>query len=268
MSRLQDILPRLGKPRKFPSQLPLIHVSTLGSFAEIINDLHLRPSDCRVFKRDILYFSYGNAFYTTGNDPDRKQTQFPIFFLFNPQILSQIYCYYPYDTGAANKGIYGLHSNYLKDNFDKYKIDGSCDIQSGEDYIRVCRQLVYYIYGTNRNYIDGQIKTRIQSRLCNSLPDLFQFFEDPTIDNCDERQYTIECQTEESIKLNNVLEWVAFPRSQEKLFIELFDRMQPSPPMRCPYNPGAVNHPLKIFGHIRAEAQKYIENRYLEIENR
>ena len=109
MYNLQDILPKLRKPNNFPHPLPIIHVSKSGKpgFAQIINQLSLTPSVCKVFKQYLLYFSYGCVFYETGNQPIRALTQLPICFLFSPQVLTMINYYYPYDTGAAQFQKYG-----------------------------------------------------------------------------------------------------------------------------------------------------------------
>lgn len=80
MCSLQDILPRLSQPKKLPGALPLVHVSKSGKsgFKQIINDLKLSPQKCKVFKKDLLYFSYGDVFYDTGNKPTRDKDQLPI----------------------------------------------------------------------------------------------------------------------------------------------------------------------------------------------
>lgn len=103
MSNLQDILPNLRQANNLPKALPIFHVSKSGrqGFNQIINDLSLIPSHCEVFEQCLLYFSYGNVFYSTGDKPNKDKTKFPICFLFNPKALSKINYYYPYDTGAA-----------------------------------------------------------------------------------------------------------------------------------------------------------------------
>lgn len=260
MSNLQDILPKLRKPKRFPTALPLIHVSKSGKsgFEQIINQLSLSPSNCKVFNQYLLYFSYGSVFYDTGNQPTRDITKLPICFLFRPIILPKMSYYYPYDTGAAKFNKYGKHSEHLSNNFNRYKVNNNSNIQ-----IEASRQLVYYIYGTNKNYIIGKIKTKVQKKLCNSLLELFEFFEDKNVEECDERQYTIECQTKQDITLRNNLEWIAFPDRYYDLVGQLFNTMQPLPPYRYAYDTGTVNHPLKIMGEIRAAAHKYINNKYL-----
>lgn len=262
MCDLQNILPRLRQPKNLPRALPLIHVSKSGKegFKQIINNLSLSPRHCQVFGKHLLYFSYGDVFYDTGNKPTRDEDQLPICFLFDPKALSEIDYYYPYDTGAAYFYKYGRHSQHLKDNFERYRVNGD-----GNNY-RISRKLIRYIYGTNRNYINRKIKNKIQPQLYKSLPDLFDFFEDQYLDieGCDERQYTIECQGEKNMNLKYCLEWIAFPYSYYNLYTELFNDMQPSPPKPYPYHAGAVFNPLTIKGKIQGEAQSYIERKYLK----
>ncbi len=259
MYNLQDILPKLRKPNNFPGALPLVHVSKVGKsgFEDIISDLSLSTGKCKVFQKHLLYFSYGDVFYDTEHKPTREEDKLPICFLFNPRVLSKINYYYPYDTGAAYFNKYGRHSNHLKDNFEKYKVNNNSNISE------VSRQLVYYIYGSNRNYINSQIKPKIQRKLNDSFPELFDFFGDQNIKECDARQYTIECHANKNIDLKNHLEWIAFPDRYYKLFIKLYHDMQPSPPTPYPYQAGTVFKPLKITGKIQREAQKYIEEKYL-----
>lgn len=261
MSSLQDILPLLRKPKILPGALPLIHVSKSGrpGFEQIIDDLSLSPpqNPCEVFKQHLLYFSYGNVFYDTGDKATRDLTKLPICFLFNPSALSEINYYFPYDTGAAYRNKYGKHSEHLSSNFDKYKVVGN----SNNIYPPI--QLTYYIYKNNENYRNGQIETKHEPKLCQSLPELFNFLEDQNIEGCDERQYTIECQAAQKINLNNYLEWIAFPETYSDLFSKLFKLMQPSPPYRYSYHPGTIYHPQRIIGEIKLKAKEYIENRYL-----
>ena len=259
MCNLQEILPQLSTPHPLPTTLPLIHVSKSGrsGFLEIINNTMLMPRYCQVFNQPILYFSYGNVFYETGNSPTRNQTKLPICFLFNPLILSEINSYYPYDTGAAKFQKYGRHSEHLSNNLERYRVNGN-DNQTPQ-------KLVFYIYQSNQNYRRGVLNSSMHAMLTEAYPELFAFLQDSNIEGCDERQYTIECQTIRNIDLQNFLEWIAFPESYTDLFVQLFNQMQPHPPVRYPYEHGTVFHPQKILGAIREKANEYIQTRYSEM---
>lgn len=146
------------------------------------------------------------------------------------------------------------HSQHLKDNFQKYIIHG------GDSNIELLRKLVYHIYRSNRNYLGGQIETRVESELLQFLPELFEFFADD-IENCDKRQYTIECQTTQHINLNTYLDWIAYPQSYGNIYEKLFNQMI-SPPETHEYDIGTINHPREIIGDIRTKAQEYIKKRF------
>ncbi len=258
MCNLQDILLQLQRPKTFPAALPLIHVSKLG-FKQIVSDLSLSPNYCDTFQQHLLYFSYGSAFYEP-REQKKELIKLPICFLFNPKALSKINYYYPYDTGAAEDDKYGRHSEHLRHNLDKYRVDSDRN-----EKIEYSRQLVYHIYETNNNYRIGEIRDRIEDLLYTSFPELFEFLKDRTIEGCDQRQHTIECQSKQTINLKDYLEWIAFPDRYDDLFSQLFNKMQPSPPIRYRYE-YIANRPIsQIIGEIQVTAQKYINSRYLEI---
>ncbi len=255
MNLLQEILPKLRRPSRLPPALPLIHISKSKYFKDIIKHFKLSTFKCEIFKKHLLYFSYGDVFYATGDKASHDKTKAPVCFLFNPKMLSEINYYYPYDTGAAQLRKYGDWSDTLT-NFKRYRIVGNGDWS-------IACQLVYYIYGSNLNYRKGKVKPlrQRQRKLFESFPELYQFLESD-IQECDRRQCTIECQSESDIVLRQFLEWIAFPNSSYYLFVDLFNKMQPSPPVQCPYELPDNYHPREILGEIRSEARKYIETKY------
>ncbi|NES80986.1 MAG: hypothetical protein F6K10_06035 [Moorea sp. SIO2B7] len=175
--------------------------------------------------------------------------------MFSPFILSQITYYFPYDTGAAHAGKYGRYSNHFSNNYETYRVNGN--------YNNTAKKLVDYIYQSNKNYLRGFLNSNIHPRLTDNFPELFDFFNDK-IEGCDERQYTIECQTTDDISLRNQLEWIAYPYRWKKLYTQLFKEMEPEPPTHYIYEAGRNFDPRTILGEIRREAEKFIESKYIE----
>ncbi|WP_146034060.1 hypothetical protein, partial [Nostoc cycadae] len=144
---LNEVLEKLESPPRDVIALPIAHLTSARSFGEIIDDEAFKPTRCAVFERDLLYFSYGGVFHRYGQEPTSEATKLPVAFVFKPTLLEKIDYLFPYDTGAAYKGLY---NNQELCNFDKYQVvnHGGYELPP---------KLVYYLYGNNQNYILGEV---------------------------------------------------------------------------------------------------------------
>lgn len=256
---LESAFNQLVHPEKesLPSALPLFHLTLAQNLTKIVEDIALKPQYCRVFKKNLLYFSYGGLFYIPGGDRNsRNAAQAPIALLFKPTLIEQIDIYYPYDTGAVKQfNQYGSHSEELQ-KFNRYRIHGH-----GDPYLP--SKLVYHLYKNNSNYRIGIINQSC-GEYPEPFPQLFKFLNtDLSEQRCDERQYTIECQATRNIYLQDNLEWIGIPESLFPQFQKLFKAMSPSPPFCYQYTSHSIINPTKIVGKLEAAAEQYIE-RYLE----
>ena len=209
--------------------LPIAHLTTAPSFRQIAKTSELRTDNCKYFNSSLLYFSYGGVFHRHGRqDPsyepfsqddsssDEESFDAPVAILFDPNLLDQINCFFPYDTGAAHKGLYGSFNDSLSQ-FDQYKVSGI----SSEELHKLTSKFVYNFYNTNRQYIRGYVSTEAQDRISSLEPPLQQvlmtllsFFR-TRIQGVDHRQRAIECQASESIPLDkdifSKIIWIGLP---------------------------------------------------------
>lgn len=94
----------LAKQRPGQLNLPLVHVTPLSRYRQIMVSGRLVPQPCPVMKREIIYCSYGDLVYR----PSRKDTNWdldpPVALLFSPLLLQNRYGFAPMDTGAIASG--------------------------------------------------------------------------------------------------------------------------------------------------------------------
>src|SRR5688572_1187632 len=149
--RLDQVVRALKVPENdLPLPLPPMHLSIARHFEKIADDGALTPTPCKVFKQDILYFYYGGLFYRPSNQPTKDEFQLPIAFVFEPEILARVKCFYPFDTGALANGKYGGDwGEKLTRQQDRFRLEASC---KGDLLVR---SLVYHMYGTNVSYLRG-----------------------------------------------------------------------------------------------------------------
>jgi hypothetical protein len=153
MPNLHETLRALPISGNLPAPLPVFHISNARWFQEIVNLGFLRPRTCEVFKRELLYFFYGGAFYRPKPCPTQNASELPIAFIFDPTLLCEVKHYYPFDTGAVATGRFGSWSTRLC-NLDQYCVEGY------GDYNTPCH-IVYHIYESNDRYIRGEVSVSL-----------------------------------------------------------------------------------------------------------
>jgi hypothetical protein len=90
-------------------ELPLVHTTEYFRLPLIQTSNILQPLSCSVFKEPLLYFFYGRPAYRDASQttPTRDVGFYPICFVFRPgTICKKAKRVYPFDTGAAQKGLY------------------------------------------------------------------------------------------------------------------------------------------------------------------
>ena len=262
---LNKVLEKLSSPNGILT-LPISHLLSVRTFNKAIKNGALEPSYCNVFKRDLLYFSYGGVFHRYGQIPTNEVSILPVAILFKPSLLNRIDHFFPYDTGAAKKGRYSSWSDELMQ-WDKYRVFGRGDYETPS-------KLVYYIYGSNEKYLTGQVLS--ESKLADSshvepLANLIRFLrEDLTSDNTDYRQRVIECQATQRIDLReayNDIVWIGLPKIKRSLFYGLCKlRNPPSPPRRYYYRWRIGQKPADMAAKLEAIAETVVDE-YLDFED-
>jgi hypothetical protein len=140
-----------------------------------------------------------------------KSSNITIPTLFTPDLLTRIDGFFPYDTGAAKKGLYrDFNSDLIQ--FDTYRIfnDGSYTIPS---------KFIYNVYGGNEQYLRGNpILEDRQILQREPLITLINFLRISLLDDdVDHRQRAIECLTSKKINLSSVFDqihWVGLPDTE------------------------------------------------------
>lgn len=107
MKTLAQTLNELSSPVDLPQLLPPVHSSIVRWFSSIAEKGRLEPRKCSVFNKKLLYLFYGGVFYRPPNVSTKKAVELPIAFVFDPRVLSSIFRYYPFDTGAMAGGRFG-----------------------------------------------------------------------------------------------------------------------------------------------------------------
>lgn len=265
---LDEIFKQLSDPKKSTDlaqilPLPIAHLFSARTFDEIIVNRALEPKPCKVFDCNILYFSYGGVFHRYDSNPTNEATKLPVAILFNPQLLSRIDNFFPYDTGAAKARRYADWSDELTQ-WNKYQVSNY------GSFYKVSK-LIHYLYGSNEKYLSGQPYSKVNFKECfpmEALKKLMEFLTtDLTKDGVDYRQRTIECQTSQKLDLteiyNDIL-WIGLPDFRRDLYENLCNLRRP--PSRFQvffYKYRASRSPNDYIGMLDAEAQKIVD-RYLQ----
>jgi hypothetical protein len=246
------------------STLPIAHLTSVRSFLQILENNTIQATHCDVFRKNLLYCSYGAISHRYHPEPTADATRYPVAFLFSPDILQHGAHFFPYDTGATTKSLYAEFNPELR-KFWKYRFFRR------EGYKSLLSKIVYYTYGSNEQYInsrlpslrDREIRLSIEKYVSNNLTvesdreiilrteeclsdiqwesnlqviaiiepliRLIEFLRaDLTAHGADRRQRIIECQILDSMNLaeilNNII-WIGLPSRYQDIFLEwCFDR--------------------------------------------
>ena len=253
-------------PCNVTKELAIAHVTFFRHFSGIVQNNSLDPEYCDVFNSDVLYFSYGLAFYKPeiGYTQDRSHHPFVIFLKSESNAL--IDCYYPYDTGAMNGKRYGPSAK---------------DLSRYLDYnVKDPKKLVSMFYGSNNNYILGKLSVKCpdnhrprcteKGKTLEDCPSnhqtiraLFKFLDqDITKLGVDQRHRTIECITENKVKLKRSILMLAYPMSYTSEIVELLDELleQSGDDFEIyEYSTQEIDHPGSMVDRVNSEYLKRYE---------
>lgn len=135
-------------------RLPFIHITNGYNFDRISLGDVLKPSGCKVFSEDLLYFFYGRPSYKTKQTLNaRLAFDWPVIFVFDYKKIDRlIRSAFPFDSGAFVSGRY------------KYFFDDGSDV---EDF-RFTRgnhnvtKVVSAFYRSNHEYFCGSSSKNIE----------------------------------------------------------------------------------------------------------
>src|ERR1017187_9469822 len=90
-----------------PLELPIAHLTAARWLRGILGAGHIAPRLCKVFKQNLLYFSYGGVFYRTSKFQSENAAELPVGMVFTPQVLDKCIKLFPFDSGAMARKLYG-----------------------------------------------------------------------------------------------------------------------------------------------------------------
>lgn len=230
-----------ASPRHLPL-LPLVHVS-VGRYLEEISELGvLRPLHCSIFARDLLYLSYGAPYYRPHVAQTQDALELPIAFVYDVSALTRIWRYYPFDTGAMKRGVFGKDWMRRLGNLECLYTSAAPDL------------LVSALYSDNDSYLMGR-PTR-EAHRTEPLPSLSTFLsEDMSSSEVDQRQRTIECIAAEAFALDRELLWMAYPRSFAKQVRRIWHNASDKFDSHS-YRAGVSESPKALVTHIAHVARE------------
>jgi hypothetical protein len=253
---LDLVLKSLSSPRRGPLPLPIAHLSVVRWFDAIAKGGKLVPTKCDVFKRKLLYFSYGGIHYRGHNRQSENAAELPLAFLFDPTVLDSIERYYPFDTGALAKRKLGKWTRTLRPVFKK-----TFEVVGG-DY-RIPSKMVHYLYGDNQQYLNGEVFGGCGGP--DPLPLLCQFLSDDLSSlGVDHRQRMIEGQKTKTLSLEKGLIWMAYPEIRttdyKPLLMRIYEQTKPSLPFFYSYPYHKNFNPLAISERLQGKAADFISH--------
>ena len=108
-SELELSLRAVGTAADLPGELPVAHLTTAKWLRSILDAGKLIPRSCRVFHRDLIYFSYGGVFYRTSKMQSENAAELPVAMVFSPEVLDVCTRLFPFDSGAMAVDQYVNH---------------------------------------------------------------------------------------------------------------------------------------------------------------
>lgn len=249
---LQELVRRSTPPSTTPPLLPASHVSRASFFRGLCESGEVKPHLCPHFGEELVYLFYGGLFYRPSYDQSEDSDEFPVAFVFHPGIYSHALRFFPFDTGALFAGAFGPKWTPVLKGRLEY-------VQAGSGQATP-RRMVYHLYRTNTQYAFGRPDP---TAAASKLTELVTFLnEDLSGDGVDDRQYRIECQLRETVRLKDFLIWVAYPLPLEGVFAPLYDTLLPNPPTFHAYVPNRRHTAAEWVHTLNQLAQEQVFLRF------
>lgn len=248
-------------PKKLPVGLPIAHLSVQRWLRSILTVGQLEPRQCHVLREKVLYLSYGGVFFRTSTPSTENATELPVAFVFSPVALSLVSRLFPFDSGAMADGKFGpAWTRRLKPFQSRFSVNTT-------DAVRDAGLLVYHLFESNRQYLNGQA--------CNDgagkhkpIPLLREFLTDDLSSiEVDHRQRTIEAIAKVDLKLRETLEWIGVPEI-DTLNVEdqLYHWTKPRMVEIHSYGFRKNFHPRELAAQLEQAAHDYVVRRYANFQ--
>ncbi len=132
--------------------IPLVHVTAVGIAREILGSRQLETRRCDVFNHQLLYFFALKPAYglKDGDEKSHQINRFPFAFVVRPEAVETPFHVYPFDTGAAAKGIFAAADPYIF--LDDYELLPEHSAIAGH---------IAWAFGCSQAYYDGDLRLEI-----------------------------------------------------------------------------------------------------------
>lgn len=234
--------------------LPASHVTSAKHFEEIVTNEALLPRRCRFFGDARLYLYYGGVYYRSTPRGCRNRDELPVAFLFDPQVLTSVTCYYPFDTGALASARFGSKWKRRLSPVERFSVPTDWGVDTGG-------HLIGCVYGSNAQYLSGTPDVRCQSKP-EPIPLLYKFLTDDLSHlNVDHRQTCIECHVHSPLPWGTPgrLLWIGYPVDSTRIFNDLCRRIYPTIPEVWAYHYRTPFDPSQLEAMLEERAARYIE---------
>jgi hypothetical protein len=242
---------------ELPLALPLAHLTACRWLEPILKAGRLEPRHCKVFSKDLLYFSYGGVFYRTSKLQTEQATELPVALVFAPGVMDSVVKLFPFDSGAHATGRFGADWTRKLDRVEqRFCINTS-------DALTDARRLVYHLFETNPQYLKGIVGDN-GKRKQNPFPLLHEFLTaDLSSAGIDHRQRTIEAISKISVELGKSLLWIGFPEwNTSSVFREIYRLTAPMVPQFDTYSYTKNFNPSEIAARLEEKAYDAVIKRY------
>jgi hypothetical protein len=260
-SELELSLRAVGTAADLPAELPVAHLTTARWLTSILEAGELVPRSCRVFHRDLVYFSYGGVFYRTSKMQSENAAELPVAMVFSPEVLDVCTRLFPFDSGAMADKLFGEAWYTAMEPFeDRFSITGG-------DLSMAARLLVLNLYHTNQKYIGGR-PVRSAPAGAPALQLLHGFLSTNQSNNLsvfggvDHRQRSIEALTTASVSLAKHLVWIGMPHSRYAKTMKAIKRHTRRVPQAYAYHPSRNFSPDTWAADLERQAYEDIVERY------
>ena len=123
-ARVQNIAKNLDSMNlngeELPSLLPMVHMTNVGKFREILKTGIIKPAHCSVLKERVSFLHYGFGVYRY--DKEKKEENYPVSIMYQPKLINFCASFIPYDSGALSLNLYDDKYNSKLSNINIYKV--------------------------------------------------------------------------------------------------------------------------------------------------
>jgi hypothetical protein len=256
-TELEIALNKEFTPTELPLGLPLAHLTASRWLASILNVGRLEPRPCKIFSKNLLYFSYGGVFYRTSKLPTEQATELPVALVFSPTVMNLISQLFPFDSGALAADMFGPEWTL------KLAPHGKRFCINTTDALTDARRLVYHLFESNPQYLKG-IAASSGKHKEDPFPLLYEFLTtDLSSRGVDHRQRAIEAISEIPIELAKHLLWIGFPAWETSSVLkELYRWTAPVLPQFETYEYTKNFNPSEIAARLEDKAYRAVIEKY------